>query len=77
MEYRRRKADMQSGERRYLEHCELTCEDIDYCAIYRIFGEPAGWRGYFVTCLLHLRLRVRPQPKSVDFQDAENPPTNS
>ncbi|GFV24965.1 transposable element Tcb2 transposase [Trichonephila clavipes] len=34
---------------------------------------PAGWRGWFVARLLHLRLRVRPRPKSVDFHDVENP----
>ncbi|GFV01945.1 ras-specific guanine nucleotide-releasing factor RalGPS2 [Trichonephila clavipes] len=32
-------------------------------------GMPAGW---FVAGLLHLRLRVQPRPKSVDFHDAEN-----
>ncbi|GFT13037.1 hypothetical protein TNCV_431551 [Trichonephila clavipes] len=32
-----------------------------------------GWvRGWFVADILHPGLRVRPQPKSVDFQDAEN-----
>ncbi|GFV72982.1 hypothetical protein TNCV_1734501 [Trichonephila clavipes] len=31
-----------------------------------------GWRNWFVAGLLPLRLRVRPQPKSVDFHDAEN-----
>ncbi|GFV38619.1 hypothetical protein TNCV_132581 [Trichonephila clavipes] len=33
---------------------------------------PARWCGWFVAALLHLRLRVRPLPKSVDFHDAEN-----
>ncbi|GFV47341.1 hypothetical protein TNCV_4829971 [Trichonephila clavipes] len=37
-----------------------------------IFVMPAGWRGWFVAKLLYPRLRVRPRPKSVDFQDAEN-----
>ncbi|GFW25615.1 transposable element Tcb2 transposase [Trichonephila clavipes] len=32
----------------------------------------AGWRSWFIDGLLHLRLRVRPRPKSVDFHDAEN-----
>ncbi|GFX74472.1 hypothetical protein TNCV_3213591 [Trichonephila clavipes] len=32
----------------------------------------AGWRGWFVTGLLHPRLRVRSRPKSEDFHDAEN-----
>ncbi|GFX07590.1 hypothetical protein TNCV_4158621 [Trichonephila clavipes] len=33
---------------------------------------PAGWRGWFVAGPLHLRMRVRPRLKSVDFVDAEN-----
>ncbi|GFV20092.1 hypothetical protein TNCV_4193911 [Trichonephila clavipes] len=33
---------------------------------------PAGWRSWFVAGLLHLRLRVRTKPKSVDFHDVEN-----
>ncbi|GFV55191.1 hypothetical protein TNCV_1382121 [Trichonephila clavipes] len=33
---------------------------------------PAGWRSWFVTGLLHPRLRVRPRPEWVDFHDAEN-----
>ncbi|GFW42184.1 hypothetical protein TNCV_1206401 [Trichonephila clavipes] len=35
-------------------------------------GNPAGWRTWFVAGLVRLRLRVRPQPKLVDFHDAEN-----
>ncbi|GFW28033.1 hypothetical protein TNCV_769131 [Trichonephila clavipes] len=30
------------------------------------------WSDWFVAGCLHLRLRVRPQTKSVDFHDAEN-----
>ncbi|GFX88908.1 transposable element Tcb1 transposase [Trichonephila clavipes] len=37
-----------------------------------IFKSPTGWRGWFVAGLLHLRMRVRPRPKSVYFYDAEN-----
>ncbi|GFW51303.1 hypothetical protein TNCV_3254321 [Trichonephila clavipes] len=33
---------------------------------------PSGWRSWFVTGLMHPRLRVRPRPKSKDFHDAEN-----
>ncbi|GFW46886.1 putative transposable element [Trichonephila clavipes] len=33
---------------------------------------PAGWRGWFVAGLSYPRLWVRPQPKLVDFHDAEN-----
>ncbi|GFU19025.1 hypothetical protein TNCV_430651 [Trichonephila clavipes] len=32
----------------------------------------AGWRGWFVAGLLHVRLRVQHRLKSVDFHDAEN-----
>ncbi|GFX91964.1 uncharacterized protein TNCV_3577941 [Trichonephila clavipes] len=33
---------------------------------------PTGWRSWFVTGHLHLKLRVQPQPMSVDFHDGEN-----
>ncbi|GFV37019.1 hypothetical protein TNCV_2381661 [Trichonephila clavipes] len=33
---------------------------------------PARWRCWFAAGLLHLRLRIRPKPKAVDFHDAEN-----
>ncbi|GFX41085.1 hypothetical protein TNCV_2217831 [Trichonephila clavipes] len=33
---------------------------------------PSGCRSWLVAGLLYLRLRVQPQPKSVDFPDAEN-----
>ncbi|GFY26039.1 uncharacterized protein TNCV_1917891 [Trichonephila clavipes] len=32
----------------------------------------AGWRRWSVAGSLHPKLRVRPRPKSVDFDDAEN-----
>ncbi|GFV43165.1 hypothetical protein TNCV_1574111 [Trichonephila clavipes] len=32
----------------------------------------SGWRTWFVTVLVHLRLRVRMRPKSVWFHDAEH-----
>ncbi|GFU80358.1 hypothetical protein TNCV_3521321 [Trichonephila clavipes] len=35
-------------------------------------SKPAERRSWFVAGLLHLRLRVRPRPISVDFHDAEN-----
>ncbi|GFV82725.1 hypothetical protein TNCV_4146931 [Trichonephila clavipes] len=38
---------------------------------YRML-EPTGCRSWYVAGHLHLRLRVRPQPISVDFHDAEN-----
>ncbi|GFV58524.1 hypothetical protein TNCV_4933091, partial [Trichonephila clavipes] len=34
--------------------------------------QPSGLCGLFVAALLHIRLRVRPKPKSVDYHDAEN-----
>ncbi|GFX38519.1 hypothetical protein TNCV_2344901 [Trichonephila clavipes] len=33
---------------------------------------PAGWRGWIVAVPPHLRLRVRPRSKSVDFHYGEN-----
>ncbi|GFW85814.1 hypothetical protein TNCV_854631 [Trichonephila clavipes] len=33
---------------------------------------PTGWRGWFVTGHLHLRLWIRPRVKLVDFHNAEN-----
>ncbi|GFT55536.1 hypothetical protein TNCV_3320511 [Trichonephila clavipes] len=41
----------------------------DPAAKKRRIAIPIGWRGWFVA---GLRLRVRTQPKSVDFHDAEN-----
>ncbi|GFV27742.1 hypothetical protein TNCV_4169641 [Trichonephila clavipes] len=34
--------------------------------------KPARWRGWLVAGFLHLKLRVRSRPKSVDSLDAEN-----
>ncbi|GFW61764.1 hypothetical protein TNCV_3706991 [Trichonephila clavipes] len=48
----------------------LTGHDYLQRHLHRI--GPAGWHSWFAAGLLYLRLKIRPQPKSVDFHDAEN-----
>ncbi|GFV56117.1 retrovirus-related Pol polyprotein from transposon 17.6 [Trichonephila clavipes] len=52
----------------------LSCYILFCLFLWEVISlnEPVGWRGWFVTGLLHLKLRVQPQPKSVEFLDAEN-----
>ncbi|GFV41412.1 hypothetical protein TNCV_3090221 [Trichonephila clavipes] len=40
--------------------------------MFLFLNVPAGWRSCFCAGLVRLSLWVRPQPKSMDFHDAEN-----
>ncbi|GFU79868.1 transposable element Tcb1 transposase [Trichonephila clavipes] len=48
----------------------LSTGTSGYTIFWALF-KPAGWHGWFVTGLLHLRLRVRHRPEVLDYHDAE------